>query len=288
MPELPEVETVMRGLEPALSGKRFAKIDVYSPALRIPIPRSKILSLIGIKIRNLERRAKYILIHFENQKTMVVHLGMTGSFTILTISEFKKFIRDRHDHIVFATSSKHMIVFRDPRRFGMIDVIDQGDILSYKPLANLGPEPLENSFTADVLAKAIATRSSPIKPVLMDQKIVVGVGNIYASEALYMSGISPLQPANNIPLKKLKLLVQNIKKILSAAIDSGGSTLRDYRNAKGELGYFQFQFSVDDKEGDACTNCTCNLSKTGGILRIMQAGRSTFFCATRQKLEEKA
>jgi formamidopyrimidine-DNA glycosylase len=283
MPELPEVETVMQGLIPFLHHQKIVSITVRSPSLRIPIPKQKLQSLIGVKVDSLVRRAKYILAHFENGKTAIIHLGMTGSFAVYPPAKHKNIILDRHDHIVMVTDKNDKIIFRDPRRFGMVDVIKTDTLSSYKAIEKLGVEPLGDEFNTITLKEKLSSRRIAIKVAIMDQSVVVGVGNIYASEALYLSSIDPTTPANLIDDKKLKILVNNIKKILKAAIESGGSTLRDYRHVGGETGYFQFHFSVYDRVGEACPDCTCSLKKTGGIQRIIQGGRSTFYCATRQK-----
>ncbi len=283
MPELPEVETVMKGLTPFLSGAEIVALEVRSPQLRIPIPKQKLKALIHVPVVKLERRAKYILISFSNRKTMIVHLGMTGSFTVYPPKKHADILLDRHDHIILTTDKNDKIIYRDPRRFGMIDVIDTDKIPSYKALKILGPEPLDKNFTAEVLKANLSNRKIAIKVAIMDQKVVVGVGNIYASEALFLAGISPTTPAHDVSDEKLALLVDQIKFILKAAIESGGSTLRDYRNVGGESGYFQFNFSVYDREGEPCPMCNCSLEKTGGIQRIVQAGRSTFFCKQCQK-----
>lgn len=282
MPELPEVETVMKGLQPFLTGAEILGLEVRSPQLRIPIPARKLKALMGVPVVKLERRAKYILVHFTNKKTMIVHLGMTGSFTVYPPKKQADILLDRHDHLVITTDKNVKIIYRDPRRFGMIDVVDTDKMSSYKPLQILGPEPLDKNFTASVLKANLSNRKIAIKVAIMDQKVVVGVGNIYASEALFLAGISPTTQANEVTDQKLALLVDKIKFILNAAIKSGGSTLRDYRNVGGESGYFQFNFSVYDREGEACPVCHCSIEKTGGIQRIVQAGRSTFFCKTCQ------
>jgi formamidopyrimidine-DNA glycosylase len=283
MPELPEVETVMQGLIPYLEKRKIISIDVRSPSLRIPISKQKLQSLVSINISSLIRRAKYILINFDNQKTLVAHLGMTGSFTVFPPDKHKDIRLDRHDHIVMVTDKNHKIIFRDPRRFGIIDVVSTDHLSSYKALEKLGVEPLTDEFDTKVLKEKLSSRRIAIKVAIMDQSVVVGVGNIYASEALYLSLIDPTTPANLVTDEKLKILVSNIKKILNAAINSGGSTLRDYRHVGGESGYFQFNFSVYDREGEACPDCKCSLKRTGGIKRIIQGGRSTFYCPTRQK-----
>lgn len=283
MPELPEVETVMEGLKPFLHHQEISSIEIHSPTLRIPIPKEKLQSLVGCKVVSLARRAKYILVGFDNHKTMIVHLGMTGSFTVYPSAKHKDIIFDRHDHVVIITDKNDKIVFRDPRRFGMIDVVKTESLQSYKALKKLGVEPLSDDFNVDVLREKLSSRRIAIKMAIMDQSVVVGVGNIYASEALYLSSIDPTTPANLVNDKGLKIIVEKIKFILNAAIQSGGSTLRDYRHVGGENGSFQFNFSVYDKAGEACPDCKCSLKKTGGIQRIIQGGRSTFYCTTRQK-----
>lgn len=283
MPELPEVETVMQGLTPFLMSRKITAMDVRSPKLRIPIPKQKLKSFIGASVTGVERRAKYIFIHFNNNKTIIVHLGMTGSFSVYPPQRYAEIDMDRHDHLVMTTDKNVKIIYRDPRRFGMVDVVGTDDISSYKAIKILGPEPLEDAFTSRVLAEKIKNKKTPIKVAIMDQAIVVGVGNIYASEALFLSAINPTTPACDVSDKKLSLLVDKIKFILNAAIQSGGSTLRDYRRVGGETGYFQFNFSVYDREGEACVTCKSSLKKSGGIQRIVQAGRSTFYCATCQK-----
>lgn len=283
MPELPEVETVMRGLNPFLLKAKIVRVDVRSLQLRIPIPKQKLKALINVPVVKLERRAKYILIHFDNRKTMLVHLGMTGSFRVYLPQQHVDILLDRHDHMVITTNTNMKIIFRDPRRFGMIDVVDTDEIPLCKALCNLGPEPLDVGFTADVLKENLKDWKIAIKVAIMDQKVVVGVGNIYASEALFLAGISPTTPANEVSDQKLVRLVEKIKFILSAAIASGGSTLRDYRHVGGEKGYFQFDFSVYGREGEPCSICDCSVNGMGGVQRIVQAGRSTFFCRKYQK-----
>lgn len=286
MPELPEVETVMRGLSPFLLKRKILSFEIHSPKLRIPIPHKKIKALEGELVVAIERRAKYILIHFQSQKTMIVHLGMTGSFTVFPPSRHHEIDLDRHDHMMMVTDKNVKIIYRDPRRFGVIDVVNTHEINAYKAIEKLGVEPLTDEFTAEVLKANLGVRKIPIKVAIMDQAVVVGVGNIYASEALYLSGIHPSTPACDVSDKQLALLVEKIKFILSAAIESGGSTLRDYRRVGGESGYFQFNFSVYDKAGEACPDCDCSIKRTGGIQRIVQAGRSTFYCEKRQKLQK--
>ena len=282
MPELPEVETVMQGLRSFWEDRKITRIECRSPAVRKPLPVLELQALCGARIISVRRRAKYILVSFAHGKTMVAHLGMTGSFTVFLPKQVQDISLDRHDHLVMTMEDDTVIVYRDPRRFGVIDVVETEGVDSAPYFAHLGPEPLEEGFTAATLRAALAKRTAAIKPVVMDQSVVVGVGNIYASEALYLSGIHPETPANTVSAKQAAVLVKNIRAILTAAIQSGGSTLRDYRRVGGERGYFQFQFSVYDRAGQACPDCTCSLKRTGGIQRIVQSGRSTFFCPTKQ------
>lgn len=282
MPELPEVETVMQGLRSFLEGRKISHVECRSPSLRKPLPSMELQGLCGLRILPLRRRAKYILVPFAHGKTLVAHLGMTGSFTVFLPEQVPDMQLDRHDHVVITMEDGTTIVYRDPRRFGVMDVLASDTLSTTGYFADLGPEPLQDSFTAERLLTVLRTRKSAIKPALMDQSVVVGVGNIYASEALYLSGIHPETPANQISLERMAVLVQKIKAILTSAIQSGGSTLRDYRRVGGERGYFQFQFSVYDRAGQACPDCTCSLKRTGGIQRIVQSGRSTFFCPVKQ------
>ncbi len=286
MPELPEVETVVRGLRPHLAGQKIAQAKVFSAKIRIPVPETLAGELTGAVISGVERRAKYIYIHLDNGLTMVIHLGMTGSVILSRKNDVKKaaaFVPARHDHLWFRLSDGTEIVFSDPRRFGVLTSMPTKTLIEWAPIASLGPEPLDKKFTGEILHARLRARKTPIKIALMNQEIVVGVGNIYASEALFQAGISPLKEAGTISLAKISTLVEAIKSVLKASIRAGGSSLRDYRQANGEVGFFQDRFSVYDRAGQACPGCTCNVERTGGIKRLVQGGRSTFYCPRKQK-----
>jgi formamidopyrimidine-DNA glycosylase len=275
MPELPEVETVMRGLTPALVGRRLSHITLRRKDLRFPLPASLPRQLKNTRITGLERRAKYILVHFENGKTLLLHLGMSGRMVI----HEKKTAPEKHDHVIFVTDKDTHIHFHDPRRFGMMDVAATARIHQHKLLKHLGAEPLDAAFTGALLHAQLQRRKSAVKLAIMDQHLVVGVGNIYASEALYAARISPLRKASTLSVAECAKLAAAIKKTLKRAIAKGGSTLRDYAQADGELGYFQHEFRVYGREGKACKGC----GRRACITRIVQGGRATFYCAQIQK-----
>jgi formamidopyrimidine-DNA glycosylase len=258
MPELPEVETVVRELQKSLIGNKFAEIITLRDKIREEIPDLSVLE--GKKIKSVERRAKYIIINGE----LVIHLGMSGTIRVGKPQERKK-----HDHVVFNLNNGEEMVFNDPRRFGLVT------LYSDRLFKDLGPEPLSDNFNAEYLKDALKNKKAAIKPVIMDQAVVVGVGNIYVAESLFMTGINPTTPANKI--KKHGELVKNIRKVLEAAIESGGSTLRDYVRSSGDLGYFQHQHFVYGKEKTPCQNCGTE------IKRLVQAQRSTFYCPKCQK-----
>lgn len=258
MPELPEVETVVRELKQSLIGKKFGEIITLRDNIREPIP--DLSGLHGAMIKSVTRRAKYIVIN----DALVIHLGMSGQILIDRPKERKK-----HDHVIFELSNGDEMVFNDARRFGLVTLY-KNELFSH-----LGPEPLSDEFTTAYLKKALSTRKGPIKVAIMDQELVVGVGNIYAAESLFRSGINPKTPANKV--KNHAELVKNIRKVLEEAIESGGSTLRDYVRSSGELGYFQHSFAVYGREGKPCIKCKTPIEK------ITQGGRSTFFCPKCQK-----
>lgn len=281
MPELPEVETVMRGLEPVLLNAEIQHVDKRRKDLRIPFPRNMKKRLEGRKIIALQRRAKYIQVLLDDHNILVIHLGMSGRISIITAKE--KYEIEKHDHLILTLKSGVKIVYNDPRRFGMIFIMGQDEASTHKAFAHLGPEPLGNEFSAPVLVERLKGKKTSIKQALLDQRIVVGVGNIYACEALYQSGISPLKSAHLIKGERAEKLVEAIRDVLSRAIKAGGSTLKDYRHADGELGYFQHNFTVYDQENNPCPSCDCDITRTGGVKRIVQSGRSTFYCAKKQK-----
>ncbi|GLQ04898.1 bifunctional DNA-formamidopyrimidine glycosylase/DNA-(apurinic or apyrimidinic site) lyase [Sneathiella chinensis] len=276
MPELPEVETVVRGLEQALIGDRFTKITLRRKDLRFPFAPDFAARLTDKKIVHLGRRAKYLQMTLEDGTVMIGHLGMSGSFRIDTGPAPEP---DKHDHIIFETGRGTTVRYHDPRRFGFMLLTTEAELATHPRLVGIGPEPLGNQFNGPLLAANLKGRKSPIKVAILDQKVVAGVGNIYACEALFRSGISPRRSAHTIAGKRAERLAAAIQDVLSAAIRSGGSTLRDYSQANGELGYFQHHFQVYDKEGTPCPTPDCPET----IQRIVQAGRSTFFCPKCQR-----
>jgi formamidopyrimidine-DNA glycosylase len=286
MPELPEVETVRRGLLPHLEGARLARVLQRRPDLRFPLPERFVQRLEGATVETLERRAKYLLAGLDTGETLVVHLGMTGRFTVEGPDPSKpgKFHREagedpKHTHVVFETEGGARLAFNDARRFGFMELIPTKDLAVHPWFAGMGPEPLGNGFNDAVLAKAFAGKKQNVKVTLLDQKVVAGLGNIYVCEALHRAHVHPERPAGSIKPKELSKLVAAIRAVLEEAIRAGGSTLRDYRHTDGELGYFQHDFRVYDREGDPCPTAAC----PGAIQRIVQAGRSTFFCPACQK-----
>jgi formamidopyrimidine-DNA glycosylase len=276
MPELPEVETVRRGLIAVLEGRVLAKVEQRRPDLRWPIPRGFAKRLTGRRVERLERRAKYMLWHLDDGMVMMLHLGMSGR---IQISSTRPDLLDKHDHLVFTTDDGTTIRFNDARRFGMVDLVDTAALDKHKLMAELGPEPLGNAFSGPVLAAAFAGRRSPVKAALLDQRVVCGLGNIYVCEALHMSGISPLRLAANVKGRRTERLATAIREVLDAAIEAGGSSLRDHQQVTGELGYFQHRFKVYDREDAPCPRDGC----TGTVRRIVQSGRSTFYCASCQR-----
>ena len=283
MPELPEVETVRRGLEPVMSGQIITRAQVRRPDLRWPFPEGMADRLTGAKIERLRRRAKYILADLNRGETLIIHLGMSGRMTIqgegLGLFHQPVTALEKHDHVVFDMENGARVVFNDARRFGAMDLIETGRVEEHPLLSKLGPEPLGNSFDSDHLAKAFKDKRSPVKSALLDQRIVSGLGNIYVCEALWRSGISPKRLAGKVSKPKVEVLTSVIRDVLEDAIEAGGSSLKDYRQADGELGYFQHSFATYDQEGNACRTDDC----TGTIKRIVQSGRSSFYCPKCQK-----
>ncbi len=281
MPELPEVETVRRGLQPHLEGERILRAEARRPDLRWPLPPDLVQVLTGARVTGLRRRSKYILADLEDRGSLLLHLGMSGRMLIEDEAQ-GAFHRDpailpRHDHVVFWTERGTRITFNDARRFGMVDLIAPGAV--HPLLAQLGPEPLSDEFTPEILGRAFDGRRAPVKAALLDQRIVAGLGNIYVSEALHRAGIDPRRAAGRIGAGRLSALVGHIRDVLVEAIAAGGSSLRDHRQATGELGYFQHAFRVYDREGAPCPSPGC----TGSIRRIVQSGRSSYFCPDCQK-----
>ena len=283
MPELPEVETVRRGLKPHLVGARLMKVIQNRADLRFPLPDDFVHRLTGARIEALERRAKYLLARLDTGETLIAHLGMTGRFTIGErqpgVFHYDVGNDPKHTHIVFETDKGGRIAFNDARRFGYMDLIPTTALAQSRWFAGLGPEPLGPDFNPAALGKALAGRKQNIKVTLLDQKIVAGLGNIYVSEALFRAHIHPERAAGSLKAGELRKLVEAVRLVLEDAIAAGGSTLRDFRAADGELGYFQHRFCVYDREGEPCPSAKCS----GVIKRIVQAGRSTFFCPKCQR-----
>jgi len=287
MPELPEVETVRRGLAPVLDGARLARVEMRRPDLRFPLPEGFVQRLTGARIGTLSRRAKYLLAPLDRGDILVMHLGMTGRFEIEGDGRARRpgeFVYaqpadPKHAHIVFATDAGATVTFFDPRRFGYMDLIPAETFDAHPWFAALGPEPLGGDFNAPYLKTALAGRKQSIKATLLDQRIVAGLGNIYVCEVLHRVHLSPTKPAGALKPKMLQALVEAVRVVLGEAIEAGGSTLRDYASADGALGYFQHSFKVYGREGEACPTPGCN----GVIARIVQGGRSTFFCPVCQR-----
>lgn len=280
MPELPEVETVRRGLAAVLEGRRLARVQTFRPDLRLPLPVDFAQVLTGKRVLRVGRRAKYLLIEVEDAPAVLGHLGMSGRMVIAPASEAPP---GKHDHVRFLSDEGSLVTYTDPRRFGLFLFAPAADPESHPLLAGLGPEPLDDAFTPAVLAGAFKQRLAPVKAALLDQRVVAGLGNIYVAEALFRAGIAPERAAGSLDKREIAALVPAIKAVLADAIAAGGSSLRDHVQPSGELGYFQHRFAVYDREGQPCPGCDCDLSRTGGIRRIVQSGRSTFYCSQRQR-----
>jgi formamidopyrimidine-DNA glycosylase len=293
MPELPEVETVRRGLQPALEGARFEHVLARRQDLRWPLPKDFVHRLEGNTVTGLGRRAKYLLADLSSGDVLLMHLGMSGSFRVFHDGHKKKpgrFHHEKtehlaHDHIVFEMSSGATVTFNDPRRFGFMKLVPRTKLEQEPSLCNLGPEPLGSEFDAALLAQACHGKKTNLKAALSDQRVVAGLGNIYVCEALHRALLSPKRKASTIasrtgaPNDRAERLVEAIRAVLNDAIKAGGSSLRDHRQTDGELGYFQHHFRVYDREGEPCVTPGC----PGTVRRIVQGGRSTFFCSVCQK-----
>lgn len=283
MPELPEVETVRRGLTPAMEGVVITRADVNRPDLRWPFPDHMAQRLSGQRVERLRRRSKYILVDLSGGETLLIHLGMSGRM-LISGDPLGQFVHDhpapeKHDHVVLHMENGARITFNDPRRFGAMDLMQTAEADRHKLLAVLGPEPLGNDFNETQLINAFKGKMSPVKSVLLDQRIVAGLGNIYVCETLFRAGVSPRRKAGRIAANRVAGLVPIIRQVLQEAIDAGGSSLRDFRQADGELGYFQHSFDVYGREGEPCKTTSC----TGVISRITQSGRSSFYCPQCQR-----
>ncbi|HQU69761.1 MAG TPA: bifunctional DNA-formamidopyrimidine glycosylase/DNA-(apurinic or apyrimidinic site) lyase [Albidovulum sp.] len=283
MPELPEVETVRRGLLPVMEGRVLLAADVRRPDLRFPLPGRMAERLSGARVLALRRRSKYILADLSTGETLLIHLGMSGRILISgnTVGEFHHAhpAPAKHDHVVFEMEGGARITFNDARRFGAMDLMPTATAEAHWLLRDLGPEPLGNAFNEAYLAQRLKGRATPIKAALLDQRFVAGLGNIYVSEILYRAGIDPRRQAGKIAEARIASLVPLTRAVLSEAIEAGGSSLRDYRQADGELGYFQHSFRVYDREGQPCPTPGCD----GSVRRIVQSGRSSFFCPSCQR-----
>jgi len=271
MPELPEVETTVRGLARHLDGERIERVTLNRADMRFPFPDGLVQALTGARVTGLGRRAKYGLVHLDRESTLVFHLGMSGRWRIDPTEAAK------HDHLVIETAG-HRFALHDPRRFGFVDLVDTARLDAWPAFAVMGPEPLGPGLSAGHLRAAFAGRRQAVKLLLLDQRIVAGLGNIYVCEALFRAGIDPRKPAGRVSRAALARLVPAIREVLEQAIGDGGSTLRDYARPDGELGYFATRFDVYDREGAACRRCD-----GATVRRVVQGGRSTWFCAKCQK-----
>jgi formamidopyrimidine-DNA glycosylase len=283
MPELPEVETVRRGLLPVLEGAVIAQACVNRPDLRWPLPNRMADRLTGRRVTALRRRSKYILADLDSGETLLVHLGMSGRM-LISGAQLGSFYHDhpapqKHDHVVLHMADGARVTFNDARRFGAMDLMPTETADQHMLLAGLGPEPFGNDFNEPYLSGRLKGRKTPIKAALLDQRIVAGLGNIYVAETLYRARISPLRLAGDLGEGQVHSLVPVIREVLAEAIEAGGSSLRDFRQANGELGYFSKHFQVYDREGDPCETPGC----TGTVTRTVQSGRSSFWCPACQR-----
>jgi formamidopyrimidine-DNA glycosylase len=279
VPELPEVETVCRGLRTALVGRRFLAVEARRPDLRFPLPPAFTRRLQGRRVERVDRRAKYILIHLDDGLVLLIHLGMSGRLVIAP----RGGPPGRHEHVVFAVDDGNDVAYSDARRFGFMDLIASDDLAGHPRLAALGIEPLAPAFDGALLAGLLAGRKTPLKAALLDQHLIAGIGNIYACEALFRAGLSPRRAAGTVKGERAERLALAIRQVLEQAIAAGGSSLRDYVQASGALGYFQHQWGVYDREGEACPGCNGGPACAEGVRRIQQSGRSTFYCPRRQR-----
>lgn len=288
MPELPEVETVRRGLEPALVGARFVGVEQRRPDLRFPFPERFTERLEGRAVTALGRRAKYLLADLDSGEVLVAHLGMTGRFSVaqdgaadaLGTFHHEAGRESAHDHVVFRLSNGAVVTYNDARRFGFMDLVPRTEIATCRHFAGMGIEPLGNELSGEAIARLFAGRRTPLKAALLDQSLIAGLGNIYVCEALFRARLHPKAPAGTLastagePTAAAHILAETIRDVLTEAVAAGGSTLRDYAQTDGSLGYFQHAFRVYDREGEPCTTPGC----TGTVTRMVQSGRSTFFC----------
>jgi formamidopyrimidine-DNA glycosylase len=270
MPELPEVETVMRGLTPVWEGQIFTRVIANRPDLRRPLPEALGQRLTGATVIRLGRRAKYGLVETDRGDTLIIHLGMSGRMRVDPET------LEKHDHVVFETSNGRVVAFNDARRFGSLDLVMTAEAAAHPLLAGIGPEPLGPDYGLPLLKRIFADRLAPAKAILLDQRLIAGLGNIYVCEALYRAGIHPETPGGAVTVAQLTRLEPAVPQVLGEAIAAGGSTLRDHAAPDGTLGYFQKDFAVYGREGKDCPSCTAT------VARIVQSGRSSFFCPTCQ------
>ncbi len=280
MPELPEVETVVRGLRPTLEGRRLISVVQRRADLRLPLPDNFAKRLQGRRVARIARRGKYILVHLDGDEVLLCHLGMSGR---LVVTNGAAGPLEPHDHVIFRTDAGDEIRFNDARRFGIMDLVPAAALDQHRLLEGLGPEPLSNEFNGPTLAERLKGKRTPIKAALMDQRTVAGLGNIYVSESLFFAGLSPRRMAYTVQGGRAERLARAIRDVLTRAIEAGGSSLRDYVQTTGELGYFQHDWAVYGRAGQPCPECACNPSATGGIRRIVQSNRATFYCPLRQR-----
>ena len=289
MPELPEVETVRRGLEPAMTGSRIVSVELRRPNLRFPFPSQFAARLTGREVVGMGRRAKYLVADLDDGHALIMHLGMSGSFRIEGempgVFHHNRSKAAIHDHVVFGMSNGATITYNDPRRFGFMDLIPRSDLAEHPLFRHIGIEPLGNELDGGAIAAAFLGKAAPLKAALLDQSLIAGLGNIYVCEALNRAGLSPRRAAGSIvradgkPTVRANRLATVIREVLLEAVEAGGSSLRDHRQTDGALGYFQHSFRVYDQEGEACPTKGCR----GIVSRIVQSGRSTFFCGECQR-----
>ncbi|MEL7041052.1 MAG: bifunctional DNA-formamidopyrimidine glycosylase/DNA-(apurinic or apyrimidinic site) lyase [Pseudomonadota bacterium] len=281
MPELPEVETVRRGLSPVMEGQVISRFEVNRPDLRFPFPENFRQRVEGARVIRIGRRAKFLVTYLSTEDVLIMHLGMSGRFTIDSAAtanfHHNPGTDPAHDHVIFHMQNGARVTYNDPRRFGFMEIWPAAQLEAYPRIAHLGPEPLSNQFNADHLNRALNGKAAPIKAALLDQSIVAGLGNIYVCEALFRAGISPRRMARSVVGKRAERLAPAINAVIAEAIEAGGSSISDFTSASGELGYFQKQFAVYDREGATCPQCDAR------VQRLVQSGRSTFFCSTCQR-----
>lgn len=288
MPELPEVETVRRGLAPAMDGATFTAVEARRPDLRFPLPSNFAARLVGARVGRLGRRGKYLIAPLSSGESLIMHLGMSGRFTIRGRADgpgrgdfyYAAPGNPAHDHVSFALSGPAgfaTVDYNDPRRFGFMDLVATDGLDQSRHFVGMGPEPMDDAFTAERLREGLDGRSAPLKAALLDQGVVAGLGNIYVCEALFRAGLSPRRTARSVGPGRAAALHASIRAVLAEAIEAGGSTLKDFAASDGALGYFQHRFKVYDREGQLCPVCQ------GAIRRVVQSGRSTFFCPACQR-----